>query len=68
MREQLNLRQNDIQLGKTEGIDEGMDKGIDEGRTVFKRMLEDGKVTTEQLDEFMRLMDEVNKPVVQVDK
>jgi len=64
MRERLNLRQDDIQLGKREGIDEGRNLAI----TVFKRMRADGKVNTEQLDEFMRLMDEVNKPVDQVDK
>ncbi|HEW98223.1 MAG: hypothetical protein DRR16_15980 [Candidatus Parabeggiatoa sp. nov. 3] len=64
MRERLNLRQDDIQLGKTDG----MDKGSSQARTVVKRMLEDGKVTTDQLDEFMRLMDEVNKPVDQVEK
>ncbi len=68
MRERLNLRQDDIQLGKTDGMDKGMDKGRSQARTVVKRMLEDGKVTTDQLDEFMRLMDEVNKPVDQVDK
>jgi hypothetical protein len=68
MRERLNLRQDDIQLGKTEGMDKGMDNGINLARTVVKRMLEDGKVTTDQLDEFMRLMDEVNKPVDQVEK
>jgi len=64
MRERLNLRQDDIQLGKTDG----MDKGRSQARTVVKRMLEDGKVTDEQLDEFMRLMDEFNKPVDQVEK
>ncbi len=68
MRERLNLRQDDIQLGKTDGMDKGMDKGRSQARTVVKRMLEDGKVTTDQLDEFMRLMDEVNKPVDQVEK
>jgi len=45
-----------------------MDEGINLAITVFKRMREDGKVTFEQLDEFMRLMDEVNKFVEQVDK
>ncbi|RKZ70687.1 MAG: hypothetical protein DRR19_33225 [Candidatus Parabeggiatoa sp. nov. 1] len=57
MREQLNFRQRDIQWGRTEGRDEGLAKGI----SVAKLMLQQGKITQEQLEFFIQQMEEKDK-------
>jgi hypothetical protein len=70
MREQLNFRQKDIDWGRSEGITEGFAKGITEGITegiakrtakemsVFQRLLQDGKINQEQLEDFLKYMEE----------
>ena len=62
MRERLNLRQKDIDWGRREGRAEGMEKGIEKGRTegmnVAKRMLQEGKMNQEQLEDFLNYMKE----------
>jgi flagellar biosynthesis/type III secretory pathway protein FliH len=62
MREQLNLRQKDIDWGrregKTEGITEGIAKGTAKGMNAAKRMLQDGKINQEQLEDFLKYMEE----------
>lgn len=81
MREQLNLRQKDIQWGKREGITEGrregrtegITEGITEGRTkeraermaqvisVFQLMLQEGKLSHEQMEYFLNHMKEADE-------
>jgi len=66
MREQLNFREKDIQWGRSEGIAEGMAKGMAKGRaeikakeiSVFQLMLQEGKLTQEQLEYFLKRMEE----------
>jgi hypothetical protein len=57
MRERLNLRQDDIRWGRTEGIAEGMAKG----KSVAEQMLQNGEMTREQLEKFLKHMEELNK-------
>jgi hypothetical protein len=64
MRKQLDFRQADIQRGRTEGLKEGRTVGLKEGQTVgqtkavnaAKRMLQDGKMNRQQLEEFLNYM------------
>ena len=58
MREQLNLRQKDIDWGKREGRTEGMEKGMEKGMDVAKRMIQEGKINQEQLEDFLNYMKE----------
>jgi len=53
MREQLNLRQRDIQCGSSERTAKEM--------SVFQRMLEEGKITQEQIEYFLKRMKEEEK-------
>jgi polyhydroxyalkanoate synthesis regulator phasin len=53
MREQLNLRNDDIQRG----IAAERAKRIAHERAVAKRMVEQGKLTREQMEEFLREME-----------
>jgi hypothetical protein len=57
MRERLNLRQDDIRWGRTEGIAEGMAKG----KSVAEQMLQNGEMTREQLEKFLKHMEELDK-------
>jgi hypothetical protein len=65
MREQLNLRQKDIQWGRREGITEGITDGIAERTaqeiSVFQLMLQEGKLTHEQIEYFLNRMEEEDK-------
>jgi hypothetical protein len=54
MREQLNFRQKDIQWGRREGIAKRAAKEM----SVFQLMLQEGKLTREQLDYFLKRMEE----------
>jgi hypothetical protein len=62
MREQLKLRQKDIDWGrrdgKTEGITEGIAKRTAQEMSVFQLMLQEGKLTQEQLEDFLKYMEE----------
>ena len=66
MREQLNFRQKDIEWGRREGKTEGKTEGITEGiakRTaqemnVLHKMLQEGKITHEQMEYFLKRMAE----------
>ncbi|MEN8220797.1 MAG: hypothetical protein ABFS56_31480 [Pseudomonadota bacterium] len=53
MRERLNLRQDDIRWGKAEGIAKG--------KYVAEQMLQNGEMTREQLEKFLRHMEELDK-------
>ncbi|MEK8020115.1 MAG: hypothetical protein VSS75_024850 [Candidatus Parabeggiatoa sp.] len=52
MREQLNFRQKDIQWALREGNAERKAKEI----SVFQLMLQEGKLTTEQMEYFLECM------------
>jgi predicted transposase YdaD len=64
MREQLNFRERDIELGRIAGRREAKTKGRIEGRiegrsqamNAAKQMLQDGKINQEQLEEFVKYM------------
>ena len=58
MREQLNFRQRDIELGLREGRTEGRTEGKTEAMNAAKRLLHDGKINQEQLEEFLNYMKE----------
>jgi len=62
MREQLNFRQKDIQWGRIEGISEGRSKGRAERTaqeiSVFQLMLQEGKLSHEQMEYFLNRMKE----------
>ena len=62
MREQLNFRQKDIQWGLKEGITEGRAKERAERtaqeRSVFQLMLQEGKLSHEQMEYFLNRMAE----------
>ncbi len=59
MREQLNLRQRDIELGKTERVAQEM--------SVLQRLLQDGKINQEQLEYFLNYMKEEDEKRQQAD-
>jgi len=59
MREQLNLRQRDIELGKTERVAQEM--------SVLQRLLQDGKINQEQLEYFLNYMKEEDEKRQQTD-
>ncbi|EDN71514.1 hypothetical protein BGP_0899 [Beggiatoa sp. PS] len=69
MKEQLNFRQKDIQWGQREGRSEGRTEGRTEGiaertakeMSVFQLMLQEGKITQEQLEYFLKRMEEVDE-------
>jgi len=65
MKDRLNLRQDDIQWGRTEGKTEGKTEGINERRAseqaVAKQMAQEGKLTQEQAEEFLRRLEEFHK-------
>ncbi|MEN8216828.1 MAG: hypothetical protein ABFS56_10730 [Pseudomonadota bacterium] len=69
MREQLNLRQDDIQRGIAVGITTGITTGraaeraerIASERAVANRMVEQGKFTREQMEDFLREMENYKK-------
>jgi len=54
MREQLNFRQRDIDLGLREGRTEGKTEAMN----AAKRLLHDGKINQEQLEDFLNYMKE----------
>jgi hypothetical protein len=56
MKDRLNLRQDDIQWGKTEGRNER----ITEEQAVAKQMAQEGKLT-EEVQEFLRRLKEFHK-------
>ena len=56
MREQLNFRQKDIQWGIREGKTEGKTEGRTEALNVAKLMLQEGELTTEQMEYFLERM------------
>jgi hypothetical protein len=62
MREQLNFRKKDIQWGRREGRTEGRTEGRIERTaqeiTVFQLMLQEGKLTKEQMEYFLKRMKE----------
>jgi len=58
MRERLNLRQKDIQCGRLEGITEGVAKRTAKEINVFQLMLEEGKINREQMEYFLKRMEE----------
>ena len=57
MREQLNFRQKDIQWGRREGITEVRAQE----KSVFQLMLQEGKITQEQMEYFFKRMEEEDK-------
>jgi polyhydroxyalkanoate synthesis regulator phasin len=57
MKEQLNLRQSDVQRGITASIATERAKRI----TVANRMVEQGKFTKEQMDYFLKEMENYKK-------
>ncbi|MEK8021740.1 MAG: hypothetical protein VSS75_033105 [Candidatus Parabeggiatoa sp.] len=59
MREQLNFRQRDIELGKTERAAQEM--------SVLQRLLQDGKINQEQLEYFLNYMKEEDEKRQQTD-
>ncbi|MEN8216962.1 MAG: hypothetical protein ABFS56_11440 [Pseudomonadota bacterium] len=61
MKDRLNLRQDDIQWGKTEGRTEGRNEKSAEEKAVAKQMAQEGKLTQEQADEFLRRLEEFHK-------
>jgi len=61
MKEQLNFRQKDIQWGQREGRSEGLTEGIAEGMNAANRMLQEGKINQEQLEYFLKCMEEDEK-------
>ena len=66
MKEQLNFRQRDVEWGRVEGRDEGRTEGRAEGRTeslaesisVLKLMQQEGEITQEQTEYFLKRMAE----------
>jgi hypothetical protein len=62
MIERIDSRQEDIRWGKTEGMAEGMAKARTERRakeiSVAKQMVIDGELTREQMEKFLKRMDE----------
>jgi predicted transposase YdaD len=56
MREQLNFRERDIELGRRQGRTEGRIEGRSEAMDAAKKMLQDGKINQEQLEEFLNYM------------
>jgi len=57
MKDRLNLREDDIQWGRTEG----MNKILSEEQAVAKQMTQEGKLTQEQADDFLRRLGEFHK-------
>jgi len=57
MREQLDLRQNDIQKGKIEGEKIARSSM----KTVAKQMVHDGELTQEQMEKFLKRMEGFNQ-------
>jgi len=57
MKDRLNLRQDDIQWG----INEGINKMLSEEQAVAKQMAQEGKLTQEQAEEFLRRLEEFHK-------
>jgi predicted transposase YdaD len=59
---ELNFRQRDIEWGRVEGRDEGRTEGRAEGRaegiSVLKLMQQEGKITPEQTEYFIKRMEE----------
>jgi len=62
MREQLNFRKKDIQWGRIEGITEGRSNERAERTaqeiSVFQLMLQEGKLSREQMEYFLNRMKE----------
>jgi len=58
MREQLNFRQRDIELGLREGRTEGKTERAAQEMSVLQRLLHDGKINQEQLEDFLNYMKE----------
>jgi hypothetical protein len=58
MREQLNFRQNDIRWGKSEGLTEGRSEVIN----VVKQMLQEGELTQEQMEKFLKRIENEEIP------
>ncbi len=54
MKEQLNFRQRDVEWGRVEGRDEGRTEGRAEGISVLKLMQQEGKITPEQTEYFIK--------------
>jgi len=61
MREQLDLRQNDIQRGKTEGEKVARASMKASMKVVAKQMVHDGELTPEQMEKFLKRMERFNQ-------
>ena len=65
MREQLNFRQKDRWLARDEGRDEGRAEVRTEVRNWIKQMQPEGQITREQLEFFLKHMEEREKEKTQ---
>ena len=60
MKDRLNLREDDIQWGRSEGMNKGINKMLSEEKAVAKQMAQEGKLTPEVQD-FLRRLEEIHK-------
>jgi polyhydroxyalkanoate synthesis regulator phasin len=61
MREQLDLRQDDIRWGQNEGEKKAKASMKASMKAVAKQMVQEGKMTTEQVEEFLTRMEGFNQ-------